>query len=51
MLLPSLDRAAIVDRLRASAGALLADPALRDDARKNWYVLWGEELPCPPMSS
>jgi hypothetical protein len=45
MLCGSLDRSAIVERLRASAGALLADPGLRADAQRNWYILFGEDLP------
>ena len=45
MLLGSLDHTAIVTRLRASAGALLADPILRADAEKNWNILFGDALP------
>lgn len=45
MLSGSLDRTAIVNRLRTSASRLLADPGLRADAQKNWYILFGEDLP------
>jgi hypothetical protein len=45
MLLPSLDQAAIVNRLQTSAAPLLADLNLRGDAQKNWYILFGENLP------
>ncbi len=45
MLLPRLDRATIVDCLKNSAQSLLADPNLRAAAQKNWYVLFGEDLP------
>ena len=45
MLLPSLDKNAIENRFKASAGPLLAEPNLRDDAKKNWYILFGDELP------
>lgn len=45
MLLPGLDRAAIVDCLKNSAQPLRADPNLRADAQRNWYILFGEELP------
>jgi hypothetical protein len=45
MLCGSLDQSAVVERLRTSAGALLADPSLRADAQKNWYILYGEDLP------
>ena len=44
VLLPSMDRAIIEDRLRSSAGALRSDEHLRKHAERNWYVLFGEPL-------
>jgi hypothetical protein len=45
LLLPGLDRAALVHRLRESCGALLGEADLRRAAEQNWYVLTGEALP------
>jgi hypothetical protein len=42
---PLTDKAAISHRLTSAGTALLADPALRADAERNWYVLYGEALP------
>jgi hypothetical protein len=36
---------AIVERIRASAAGFLADAQLKQNARRNWYILFGEELP------
>jgi hypothetical protein len=44
-LAPLLDKAALVDRLQASAASLLQDATLRPVAEKNWYILYGEPLP------
>jgi hypothetical protein len=44
-LLPQLDKAKIAERLQSSGGALLQEAKLAEDARKNWYVLFGEALP------
>ena len=43
--LREIEKAKIVQRLRDSAAALLQDARLRDAARQNWYILFGEELP------
>jgi uncharacterized nucleotidyltransferase DUF6036 len=40
-----LDKQAVRSRLRTSAGALLAEPQLAEQARENWYIVYGEELP------
>jgi hypothetical protein len=44
--LPKIDRAAYRQRLATSTRAFRADAALLDAARRNWYVVTGEdELP------
>jgi Nucleotidyltransferase of unknown function (DUF6036) len=40
-----LDKTQIVDRLRSAAQKLAAEPLLRSQAEKNWYILFGEPLP------
>lgn len=40
-----LDRDLLNDRLRRTRDRLLADDDLHAQARKNWYILFGEELP------
>ena len=45
MLAPRLDRSTIETRLRAGAAALLAQPTLADNARRNWYIVFGDALP------
>lgn len=44
-LAPRLDRARIEERLRNSAAGLMAEPGLRESARRNWRVVYGGELP------
>ncbi|MCL4210411.1 MAG: hypothetical protein HRU76_05415 [Phycisphaeraceae bacterium] len=44
-LAPRLDRARIEDRLRTSMAGLLAEPGLRENATRNWRVVYGGELP------
>jgi hypothetical protein len=45
LLLPGLDRAVIAQRLHDGCAPLLAEPALRQQAEQNWYILTGEALP------
>jgi len=40
-----LARNEIIDRLHTSAGRLLAEPQLKANAEKNWYIVFGNELP------
>ncbi len=40
-----LDKTQIVDRLHSAAQKLAAEPALRQQAQKNWYILYGQPLP------
>lgn len=40
-----IDKQAFVDRLRLAGQSHLAEPALRQNAEKNWYILYGEPLP------
>jgi hypothetical protein len=40
-----LDKQAAINRLGASAGALMAEPQLAEHARENWYIVYGEDLP------
>lgn len=48
MLWPQADRAIVERRLRECCAGLLADPALRAHAERNWYVLTGDPLPAAP---
>jgi hypothetical protein len=45
LLLPEIDRAQLLERLKATCGALLGEADLRANATRNWYILTGEELP------
>jgi hypothetical protein len=45
VLIRQFDREAIVERLNNSMQRTLADDELREQARKNWKILFGEELP------
>ncbi len=45
VLATQLDKAALADRLRTSARALLDEPPLRQNAQTNWYIVYGEPLP------
>jgi hypothetical protein len=45
ILAPQLDKRQIADRLRSSATALRREPALAQNATRNWYILFGEPLP------
>ena len=40
-----MDKRALVDRLRVAGQAHLEESALRENADKNWYILFGEALP------
>jgi hypothetical protein len=42
---PRLDRAVLEDRLRRTTADLRAESRLLDAAMKNWFVLFGEDLP------
>jgi hypothetical protein len=45
VLAPQLGRTAIEQRLRDSAGALMSNASLAQHASRNWYILYGGELP------
>jgi hypothetical protein len=45
LLLPALDREALLRRLREACAPLLGEAALRQSAEWNWYVLTGQALP------
>ncbi len=45
LLLPSIDRLIVTQRLGDSCTGLLGEPELRQNADRNWYVLTGEALP------
>ncbi|MEO6435781.1 MAG: DUF6036 family nucleotidyltransferase [Tepidisphaeraceae bacterium] len=42
---PHLDRNLLTARLTEAGAALLAEVPLREAAKQNWYVLFGDELP------
>jgi hypothetical protein len=46
-MLPEVDKGTLVRQLHATTQALQKDPFLRQQAEKNWYVLFGEALPSP----
>lgn len=41
----NLDRGDVARRLHSTCDRLLKQPRLRENARENWYILFGEELP------
>ena len=43
-LAPQFDKALLLTRLRDSAGGLMADERLAQQAATNWYILYGESL-------
>jgi hypothetical protein len=45
LLLPGIDRARLLERLAANCQGLLAEPGMRANAERTWYVLTGEKLP------
>jgi hypothetical protein len=45
VIMRELDKNVLESRLRTAGGALLAEPALRQNAEANWYVVYGESLP------
>ena len=40
-----LDKSRIEEHVRRNAGPLTSQPQLADHAKRNWYVLFGEDLP------
>jgi hypothetical protein len=40
-----IDKQAMTDRLRLAGQAHLAEPPLRQNAEKNWYIVYGDALP------
>ncbi|OAI41863.1 hypothetical protein AYO40_02120 [Planctomycetaceae bacterium SCGC AG-212-D15] len=44
-LLPQLDKEKIIRQLGETTHSMLAAPDLRERARHNWYILFGENLP------
>lgn len=51
MLTRSLPKADAAGRLQADGQTLLSEPRLRDNAARNWYILYAEELPIGPTGS
>ena len=45
MLAPQLDKATIIQRLKDTMQSALASDSLKERAKNNWYILFGEELP------
>jgi hypothetical protein len=45
MLLTKFSRDEIVDRLKSAGGPLLGDENFCENARRNWYILFGDSLP------
>ena len=44
-LVPQLDKETLVQRLKGTTAAMLSAQDLRERAEKNWYILFGENLP------
>ena len=40
-----LNKQTAIDRLRSSARALVTESQLAEQARENWYIIYGEDLP------
>jgi Nucleotidyltransferase of unknown function (DUF6036) len=45
VLAPQLDKATIVQRLKDTMRSAVASDSLRERAKNNWYILFGEDLP------
>jgi len=45
MLLPQLDKNTLVERIQTTMAAQFAADEMRQRAVKNWYILYGEDLP------
>jgi hypothetical protein len=45
MLAPDLDKTELVRRLNETMGSTFAVPELHENAQKNWYIVFGENLP------
>jgi hypothetical protein len=45
VLVPQLDKTTIIQRLNGTMQSALASEQLRERAKNNWYILFGEELP------
>jgi hypothetical protein len=43
--MPRLDKQTLESRLQQHAGALLGEPQLAENAKRNWYIVYGEPLP------
>jgi hypothetical protein len=46
---PKLDRQHLEKQLVSTAAGLAKEPSLRTSAEKNWYILFGENLPLMPQ--
>ncbi len=44
---PQLDKAILMERLGRTTEAFMSESALREYAKRNWYILFGEPLPEP----
>lgn len=45
VLAPQLDKETLERQLIETTATLRSDPVLRQNAEKNWYILYGETLP------
>jgi Nucleotidyltransferase of unknown function (DUF6036) len=45
MLVPQLDKATIIEKLRTTCGSFFKEPHLLKIAQDNWHILYGEALP------
>jgi hypothetical protein len=43
--IPKLDRAVVEDRVRRTTAALRSEQRLLDAANRNWFILFGQDLP------
>ena len=44
-LAPAVDKRVLAERLRTAGAAFLAEAKLAENARQNWYIVYGEPLP------
>jgi hypothetical protein len=42
-----IEKAVLVERLAETAGAFFGEPSLRENAERNWYILFDEPIPSP----
>jgi hypothetical protein len=45
--IPLIGKSAFAERFHSAGGSLLSDPNFKQNAERNWYILFGRELGTP----